>query len=187
MRTLTPHETRTIRFAVIGIILYLLAFYGVRTWRSLETGRASYQQLVKNAQKLKQELQPYENRALLLEKLKQNFNMDPTKLSKTSLVAQASAAIQRAAMSGGVQLGPIRESAARGAGKELTSMQLEAVGPVPAIISLLNKLETLGYPLVLDAVTINPEASRPGNVKLTLTVVILDFEQWKREEANRNV
>jgi hypothetical protein len=47
-------------------------------------------------------------------------------------------------------------------------------------------LETLGYPLILDSVQINPDATKPGMVKLNLTIVILDFEQWKNEEM-RNV
>jgi hypothetical protein len=179
MRPLTTHEQRTIRIAVIAIAIYLAGFYGLRAWAQLEKKRSEYQQLVKSAERLRQELQPYENRTLLLDKLKQTYGMDPSKLSKATLVAQASAAIQKAAMAGGVQLGPIRESAARTSSKELTSMQLEAVGPVPAIANLLQKLETLGYPLILDSVQIAPETTRPGNLKLTLTVVILDFEQWK--------
>jgi hypothetical protein len=99
-----------------------------------------------------------------------------------SLVAEASAAIQKAASSGGIQLGPIRESPARTSSKELASMQLEGTGPIPAAMGLLHRLQSLGYPLIVDSVQITPDATKPGMVKLNLTIIILDFEQWKTEE-----
>ena len=185
MPSLTDREKRTIRKAAVGIVIYLVLFYGLRGWKHLETNRAEYQKLVREAQRLQQELQPYENKALLMQKLKETFRMDPSKLSKASLVAEASAAIQKAATTGGVQLGPIRESAARPSAKELASMQLEGIGPVPAVMALLNRLETLGYPLILDSVQLNPEATKPGMVKLNVTIIILDFDQWKIEEVRR--
>ena len=110
--------------------------------------------------------------------------MEPQKLSKTTLVAEASAAIQKAAASGGVQVGPIRESPSRSSSKELASMQLEGVGPVPAVIALLHRLETLGYPLLLDAVQINPDTTKPGVVRLHLTIAILNFEQWNEDKPH---
>ena len=85
--------------------------------------------------------------------------------------------------SGGVQLGPIRESAARPSAKELASIQLEGNGPVPALLTFLHRLETLGYPLILDSVQISSDPTRPGMIKLNLTIIILDFEQWKTEET----
>jgi hypothetical protein len=134
-----------------------------------------------SAQRLKRDLQPYENRILLAQKLKENFRMEPEKLSRASVVAEASAAIQKAAGSIKVQLGQVRESAARPSAKELVSMQLEGSGPVPAVMTFLHRLETLGYPVVIDSLQISGDA-RPGMIKLSLTIVILDFEQWKKEE-----
>ncbi len=182
MPSLTERDKRTLRMAAIAIAIYLVLFFGWRGWSRLEAKRHEYQRLVKEAQKVKQELQPYENKVLLLEKLKETFRFDPPKLSKATLVADASAAIQRAAQAGGIELGPIRESSARTAARELASMQIEGVGPVPATVSWLHRLETLGYPLILDSVQITPAAGKPGMVKMVLTVVILDFEQWKNEE-----
>ena len=52
-----------------------------------------------------------------------------------------------------------------------------------AAMSLLHNLPNLGYPLVMDAVQITPDPMRPGQVKLTLTIIVLDFEQWKKAEA----
>ena len=186
MRTLTDHEQRTIRIAAVAVGIYLVLFIGLSVWKRLETRRSAYQKLVMDARSLKRELEPYENRALLIEKLKETFHFDPLKLSKATLVAEASAAIQKTAQSGGVQLGPIRESAARPSAKELASMQLEGFGPVPALLTFLHRLETLGYPLLLDSVQISSDPTKPGMVKVSLTIIILDFDQWKKEEA-RNV
>jgi hypothetical protein len=180
MSTLTDKEKRTLRIATVVIAIYLGLFFGWRGWRKLEARRSEYQQLVKDARRLKQELQPYENKTLRMEKLKSTFQIDPSKLSKASLVAEASAAIQKAAQSGGIQLGPIRESSARASAKELASMQLEGTGPIPAVMTLLHRLEVLGYPLILDSVQITPDSTKPGSVKVNLTILILDFEQWTK-------
>jgi len=178
---MTAREKRTLRLATIGVATYLVLFIGWQTVRRLEARRSEYQQLVTEAQRLKRELQPYENRVLLAQKLKTSFRMEPQKLSTASLVAEASGAIQKAATSNGIQVGPIRESPARSSTKELASMQLEGVGPVPAVMALLHSLETLGYPLIVDAVHLSPDA-KPGMVKINLTVVILNYDQWKNEE-----
>jgi hypothetical protein len=182
MLNISQRDKRTLRIAGIGIAIYLVLFFGLNGWKRLEAKRSEYRDLVTRAQRLKREVQPYENRVLLAQKLKQTFKMDPAALARLTLVADASAAIQKAAQSGKVQLGPIRESPGRGSGKELTSIQLEGTGPVPAIMGFLHKLESLGYPLVVDAVQLTPE-NKPGSVKMNLTIVILDFEQWKKEEA----
>jgi hypothetical protein len=57
-------------------------------------------------------------------------------------------------------------------------MQLEGSGPVPAVIAFLSRLESVGFPLVIDSVQLTPDM-RPGQMKLSLTLVILDFDQWK--------
>ena len=98
-------------------------------------------------------------------------------------MAEASAAIQKAGQGGGIQFAQIRESPGRASAKELGSMQLEGMGPLPAVMGLLHRLGSLGYPLILDSVQINPINQPPGMVKLNLTVIILDFEQWKNVEA----
>ncbi len=183
MRPLSDHEKRTIRLGTILVVSYLVLFYGVRTWSRLESRRSEYQRLVQKARHLTQELQPYEKKSVMVERLRTTFQIDPGKLSKTTLVAEASAAIQKAATSGGVQLGPLRESAARATGKELASMQLEGVGPVPAVLGLLHRIQTLGYPLVLDSIQLTPDPAKPGTLKINLTLVILDFDQWKAPEA----
>ena len=74
----------------------------------------------------------------------------------------------------------MRESPARASNRELTSIQIEASGPVSSVMTLLHKLPTLGYPLIVDTVQLTPE-SKPGNIKLSLNIIILDAEQWLKE------
>lgn len=183
MRTPSNKEKRTIRFAIIGISIYLALFGGLKSWKYFEAKRSEYLELVREANDLKQKVQPYKDKAEIVQTLMEHFRMDPAKLSKASIVGEASAAIQKAATGGGMQFGPIRETSARSSKKELASMQLEGSGPVPAVMAFLHSVTTLGYPLVIDSVQFSAEPSKPGAIKVSLTIVILDFEQWKKEEA----
>ena len=93
MLALNDREKRTIGLgaAVLFIcLLLLLAKY-------FETRRSQYRQMVKEAQGLKQVVQPYKDKVLVLKKLMENYHLDPTRLSKASVVAEASSAIQKAA------------------------------------------------------------------------------------------
>ena len=180
MRPLTDREKRTVRFSAIGIGIYLIFFFG----RQFEAGRSEYSRMVKEARALKQEIQPYEDKVVVLKSLMDGFHLDPAKLSKATVVAEASSAIQKAAMSGGIQFGPVRESAGRASAKELASIKLEGSGPIAAVTSFLQRLDTIGYPVIIDAVQIAPEATRPGMTKLSVTIIIMDFDQWRNEEAS---
>lgn len=186
MRALTDHEKRTIRIAAVGLSIYLVLFGGLRCVKYLEKKRADYQRLVSEASGLKQQVQSYENKVLVLKKLMESFRIDPAKLPRATVVGSVSSAIQKAAASGGLGLGPIRESPARPSTKELASMQLEGAGPVQAVTTFLHRLDTLGFPLIVDSVQLSPQPMRPGMpamLKLNLTIIILDFEQWKKEEV----
>ncbi len=104
MRALTDREQRTIRLAAGFLLIYLVCFFGLRGWKQLEAKRAEYQQLQVEAQRLRRDIMAGQNKALLTQKLKDTYHIDFMKLSRTTLVAEASAAIQRAAASGGVQI-----------------------------------------------------------------------------------
>lgn len=183
MRTLTNQEIRTIRIATLGLLIYLGLFYGPGAWRRLTSGGARQQALAREVEAFRRDLRPYENRLLRLEKLKTEIHLDPVRLPGMELVAEASAAIQNAARSGGVQLGPVRESAGNPSARELASMRLEAMGPMPALLGWLARLDELGFPLVVDSVGIEADPRQPNLLKLSLTVVIVDFERWKAEET----
>ena len=181
MRTLTDRDKKTIRYAGVGIGIYLLLFGGFKVVKFFEKKRTDYRQLVAEAQNLKLEVKRYEDKIAVVKKLMENFQMNPAKLTNATVVAEASAAIQKAATSSGIQLGPVRESPSRPSSKELASITVEGTGPVQATMGLLNRLETCGYPLIIDAAQITADPMRPGQIKLNLTIVILDFEQWKAE------
>jgi len=184
MPTLSARDQRTLRRAAIGIAIYLVLFFGWRGWRQLEARRAQHQDLTLTAQRLQREIAAQENRVLLFEKLKAGLRIDPASLSRPTLAGEASAAIQKTATSAGVKLGPIRESPARAAARELASMQIEGAGTIPAVMGLFHRLETLGFPLIIDSVQITPD-NRPGQIKVSLTIVILDYDQWRKEEMPR--
>jgi hypothetical protein len=180
MRTLNNREKILIGIAMAGIAILALVLVTGGS-KNFAGSRAEYSQLLAQVEQLKRRLKPYEERVPVVEKLMKTFQMDPAKLSKASVVGQASSAIQKTAASGGVQLGPIRESSGRGSAKELASIKLEGSGQLPAVMAFLQRLETLGYPLIIDSVQINADSKGPGMIKLTLTITIMDFEQWKPE------
>jgi hypothetical protein len=181
MRQLTPQETRTVRFAAVIIAVYLALFCGFLIYKRLAAVRSSYRSLVIEAMDLRQEIRPYQDKVEHARKLMENFHMDPMTLSPTSLVAQASAAIQKASDDAGMAAGPIRESTSHSS-KEAASIQFETSGPVPAVLALLHNLQRTGYPLIVDSVQMTPDTQRPGSLKLNLTILILDFDKWKTEE-----
>jgi hypothetical protein len=182
MRTLTSHEKRTIRRATIGIAIYLLLFCGFQMWKYLHRQRTEYLQLVADSKELRLKVQTYQTRADSLKHMMEEFHLDPAKLSRETIVGEASSAIQKAAMGSGVAVGTVRESASRGSSDELATMQFEGSGPVAAVTGLLNRMQSLGYPLMIDSVQFTAD-NRPGMIKVSLTIIILNFEKWKNPEA----
>ena len=185
MRTLTPQEKRTIRIAGVGIAIYLALFGGFKVWQFFERQRTDYRKLLVEAEDLKREVKRYEGKIEVTKKLMETFHMDPAKLTRTTVVAEASAAIQKAARDGGFQIGTVRESPARPGSREVSTIQLDGSGPVQATMGLMSRLETCGYPLIIDAAQVSADPSKPGQVKLSLTIIILDFEPSKKAEAPR--
>ena len=184
MRTLSPSEKRTIRYAAIFLSICLVLLVGSKVWRFLALRRADYLQMVAEARQLKTETGLNADQAAVVKKLMADFQLDPARLSTNSVVADASAAVQKAAMGGGVQLGAIRESAGRSSAKELATIEFECSGQVASVISLMHRLPLLGFPLLVDSVQITADAMRPGQIKLSVTIIVLDFEQWKKAEVS---
>jgi hypothetical protein len=181
MRALSQREKRTVRLGAAALGVYLAVFCAIQGWRFFAKKNSEYRQLLGEAQSLRQKIELYQIKGKHIQKLMDSLHMDPAKLARASVVAQASAAIQSAALGGGVQIGPLRESAARPSSKELGSIQLEASGQTPALLKFLEQTRSLGYPLIIDTLQIVSEPSRPGQLKLNLTVIVLDFDQWKPE------
>jgi len=183
MRPLSSSEKRTIRLGAIVLAAGLVVAGGIKAWKFFERQRADYLKMVAEARQLRSDSRTYADKANTVKELMGDFQLDPAKLARNSVVAGASAAIQKAATGGGVQPGAIRESPGRPANKELATIQFEGAGQVAAVMSLLHRLPLLGYPLVIDSVQITADAARPGQIKLAVTIIVLDFEQWKKTEA----
>ncbi len=247
MRKLTPQEKRTIRLGAGALAIYLLVFCTLQGSKYFGQRRAEYQGLVKQAQILRTEIGGYRAKCEVTQKLMDGFKMDPLKLARPAVVVQASAAIQKAAMSVGVRIGPVREMPGRPANRELASLQLEATGPLPSLLKFLHQTESLGFPLIIETLQIGSDQNKPGGpggpggaggprgaamggrpgmggppdmgglprmggppgmgglpgmggppgmgglpgmggpplpIKLNLTIVILDFDQWKKEASH---
>jgi hypothetical protein len=183
MRPLTQREERTIRFSGIGVGIYLALFCAFHVWKFFEHERLDYKDMVEQAHDLKNQIEPYQTKIMVVQKLMTDYHLDPAKLSEASVVAQASAAIQDEANADGIALGAIHESPAQSTDLELASIHLQGSGPVKAMLAFLDRLQRLGYPLIIDSVQVTPNMMQPGQVKFDLTIAILDFEQWKKPEA----
>ncbi len=179
---LTDRDRRTIRLASIGVSLYLVAFLGLKVLLFLGEQRASYARLRQEAVALRQRFDLYQSRAVRLERLMNSFQMDPSRLNATTLVADASAALQQTAMQGGLQLGPIRETLSRTSEREMGTIQLEASGQVPQLMTFLHRLRSLGFPVVIDSLQISPEPRRPGSFKINLGLILLNYQRWGEKE-----
>ena len=180
MPTLTEQEKRTIRLGLVVLGAGLLLAGGLWCVRRLQERGREYRSLLLEAQDVRDEMDRYQDKAAVAQKLMDGFHLDPMTLSRASLVAQASAAIQKASNESGVGLGSIRETPAHPGSREIASIECEGNGQVTAVMAFLYNLERAGAPLIVDSVRIT--AGQPGAIKVNLSIVVLDFEQWKAEE-----
>lgn len=180
---LTPRDRKTIRYGAIGIAIYLVLYGGWRAFSFLGQRRAEYRQLLRESADIKIKYELYDARVIRLKRQMEAFQMDPAQLTNSTLVARATAAIQQSATQGGLQLGPIRESLARGSERELSSIQLEVTGPVPAVMTFAHRLRTLGFPIIIDTLNLASEPRGPGLVKLSLGLILLNYPQWDLKEV----
>jgi len=181
-RQLTAKEKRTIRFAAAGVALYLVLFYGSALFSSFGAGHGAYDEAVREARDLRNVLKPYPSRIETVSNMMARFQMDPASLKRASLVADANAAIQKTAGSCGVTFGPIRETPGRSSAKEAGSIQFDGSGQIPGVMAFLHQLDSVGYPVVVDSIQLNPEQGRPGGLHVNFTVVVFDFDAWKTKE-----
>jgi hypothetical protein len=176
---MTDREKRLVRYAGLGIAIYLVLFAGYKAWSHIEARRAGYHSLVLEAGDLRQKTLRYSDKVLLVKKLMDDFHLDPAKLKRETVVADASAAIQNAAKANGLQLGPVRETPSHGTGLNLATMQIESSGQVTGALNFLAGMSSIGFPVIVDSVQFTSDPMRPGQVKMNLTLLILDFSQQK--------
>jgi hypothetical protein len=185
-RALTDQEKRTIRIGAALAALYLALFFGKSVWKPFAARAADYQAQVAQARSMRQVVESYQDKVLVVKKLMEDFHMDPATLQRATLVAETSAAIQKAANADGLQTGPIREASGRSSAKEAATIQFEGSGPVPAVLALLHNLQTLGFPVVIDTLQLSADPKNPIALKVSMTILVLDFEAWKKKEEAPN-
>ena len=181
-RPLTPKEQRTIRIAAVCVVVYLALLYGPDVRSYFVARREAYDKLVQQAQDLRNVIKPYEEKVATATSMMERFNMDPAKLKRASVMAEASAAIQQAAASQGVGVGPIRETPGRASAKEAGSIQFEGTGPIPSVMALMHTLDRIGFPVIIDSVRFSANPGMPNGIKVNLTIDVLDFDAWKPKE-----
>ena len=186
-RPLTLREKRIIRIAAVSVSIYLALLYGSVVRDYFTARRHAYEELVQQARDLRGVIKPYEEKIATATNLMARFQMDPVKLKRASVVAEASAAIQQMAVSGQVAVGPIRETPGRPSAREAGSIQFEGTGPVAAVMALLHNLDHCGFPVIIDAVQLTSDPRMPNGVKVNLTLVVLDFDAWKPKGEKTHV
>jgi hypothetical protein len=152
----------------------LLGSFGAR--------HGAYDQAVQEAHELRDVIKPYPARIETVSNMMARFQMDPASLKRATVVADANAAIQKTASSCGVNFGPIRETPGRSSAKEAGSIQFDGTGQIPGVMAFLHQLDSVGFPVVVDSITLNPQQGRPGGLHFNLTVVVFDFDAWKTKE-----
>lgn len=184
MRNLSPRERRTIRVAGIAVLLYLAAFFGFRTWRWLEGVRARASDLRATALEIDTEWLREQSKLRRYQALREKSRLDPSALVKDTLVSAAWEAMESCATARQLQLGPAREAPGRGSAHQLRVFQFDGVGPTQNAMEFLHDLRSLGFPLVVEQITVSTANLPPGQVRLTLTVPLFDYESWKGAARN---
>jgi hypothetical protein len=186
-RQLTIKEKRTIRIAAVCLAVYLALFYGPNVRNYFAERREAYDKLVQQARDLRDVIKPYEEKIATATNLMDQFRMDPAKLKRVSVMGEASAAVQQAAASQGVGVGTIRETPGRPSAKEAGSIQFEGTGQITSVMSLLHALDHVGFPVIIDTVQITADPRMPNMLKVSMTIVVLNFDAWKPKEETSHV
>ncbi len=182
-RTLTASEKRTIRYGALVILIFLVLFGGLKICKFFAGLRTHYRTMVAEAHQLRVDAALDADEAAVVRKMMTDFNLDPAALTTNSAVANANAAIQNAAKSGGIQIEAVHESAGGNSAEELGTIQFQGSGPSTAVVTLIRQLPLLGSPLVIRSLQMTADPMRPGQVKLNVTVVVLNFDNWKKGGA----
>lgn len=182
-RTLTASEKRTIRYGAMVILIFLALFGGLKVCKFIAGLRTHYQAMVAEARQLRMDAALDADEAAAVKKMMTDFHLDPATLSTNSAVAEANAAIQQAAKTGGVQIEAIHESTGGSSAKELGTIQFQGSGQSPSVVTLIRQLPLLGSPLVIRSLQLTADPMRPGQMKLNVTVVVLNFDDWKKGGA----
>jgi hypothetical protein len=184
MRPLSRREKKTVRLGAAALAIYLLAFYGLRGWRFLEEKRAAFAELNLAMANLDASIAREESKTLRLERLKKSSRIELSSLNEKTAVGEALAAVQKAAQGCGLQVTTLKETAGRGAAKELATIQLEGVAATAAAMQFVHGLRSLGFPLIVDRLQLKTTGVKPGQVHLSLALAVLGFQAAKAAEKS---
>ena len=173
-------EKKLIKFTAIGLSIYLLAFYGKDYLGAFVRKRSDFVKKEKTITNHRTKLSPYSSRVLMLEKLRKKLNIDVRRLSSNELVGQTSQAIQQSAKQSGIKIGPLRETS----GRNISSLKFEANGKYDGMVKFLRGIGTSGYPVLIESMQVKQDISKKGNLKINLSIGILDFTKWKKGTSN---
>ncbi len=187
MRALSDREKTTIRLGAIVLGIYLVGFGGVKGWRHLEAQRAEYGELRLELARLDNDILRERTKAKKLDRLRERFRIDVGSLDSQTVVHQARDEIQALAKKNRVGLATAREVFGSAGAGELRKIQLGGTGPTLAVAGFVHALRELGVPLVVDQFHLDTQGAKPGQVRFSLDVVVLDFETWKRSREKKRV
>ncbi len=179
MRTITSRERRTIRIAAIGVAIYLAFFFGSKAWSRLESVRERDGELRLAAATLDTKLLRAAREARRYRDLREKWRFDPSTLERATLVSGAWEAIEKCATTHQLALGASREAQGRGSARQIRVFQVDGVGATQNAMEFLHDLRHLGVPLVVEQITVSTANLPPGQVRLTLTLPVYDYEAWK--------
>ena len=185
LASLSEKDRKTIRYGAAFIGVYLCLFYGGTLLSALEGSRTEYFQQLEEAQRLGELFRTYETKVLKIEKLRHQFRLNVHALSSTNLVGNAGRTIQDLVKQSEFKMGQIRETLG-GTGNGLAAtFQLEAEGPLKSFMPLLDRLQSTGYPLIIESLTVLTDKRQRGKVQWSATITVLDYNEWKSKGGNR--
>lgn len=177
---MTQSEKKLVQITAIGLGLYLVFFFGAGSLKKYENQLAEHHKKQRTIRDLNLKLKPYGNRVLLLEKLRKEMNLEVRFLDIPDFGALASEAIQRCARSHSVNIGPFRESTAATG----TSIRFEASGQGASIHKFIKGVTTSGYPVLIESLQVQTMDGKPGQLKLSINLLVLNFKSWKSGVKN---
>jgi len=176
MRKLTAREKRTVKIGVSALLGYLALFYGFKGFQAAEAWRGRYEQAELACSAVERDILRERAKAQRLEKLRSVFRFEPDRQRPETVVGDVRVQLQKLSQQAGFALGSSKESPGRPDGKELAVLELEGLGPTLSAIRFLDAARTIGYPLVVDRMEWKTGGLPPGQVRLTLGVVVLRYE-----------
>lgn len=176
---LSTRDRRTLKYGALFLIIYLPVFSGVKVFKGMEESRREHQLALADLETLKSRFRTYETKLLEIEKLRKQTGIQVDQLDRATVVGLASTALQEKAKSSQLTLGPIRENKGGSQGGVVSTMQLEAFGPIAGLLSFVDGIRSSGFPVIVDDVRMDPFPGKPGVIKLNLSLLILDYTTWK--------